>query len=56
MNLEKVNIIFDWILLIFFYYIRSFLEFYKFYQYFIQEFSKLAELFTSLIKKDIFFN
>ena len=55
MDLQKVGIILDWTQLTLFHYIRSFLRFCNFYQYFIQDFSKLAKPLTSSIKKDTTF-
>ena len=52
MNPQKVSTILDWAWLIFLCYGRSFLGFYYFYWCFIRNFSKLAKLFTSLIKKN----
>ncbi len=53
---QKVNTIFNWTQTTSFYYIRSFLGFYNFYQRFIKDFSKLAKPLTSLIKKDTLFD
>ena len=56
MNPQKVSTILDLAQPKFLCYIRLFLGFYKFYWYFIRDFSKLAKIFTGFTKKNTPFN
>ena len=52
MNPQKVQTILNWAQPISFCYVKSFFGFCNFYQYFIQDFSKLAKPFIGFTKKD----